>query len=58
MSYIISEESGTCAALSARSYWGVPLTTSRWIEAEPIESRPWRTRDGCAGALPMESLPA
>ena len=45
MSYIISEESGTCAALSARSYWGVPLTTSRWIEPEPSESRPWRTRD-------------
>lgn len=41
MSFIISEESGTCAALPLRNSWGVTLPTSAWdLTTQPTEAAP------------------
>ena len=38
MSYIISDESGTCAALPLRDSWGTRLTVDHWTaQVEPAE---------------------
>jgi len=40
MSYIISDESGTCAALPLRDSWGTRLTTDHWTrQVEPLVRR-------------------
>ncbi len=37
MSYIISDESGTCAALPRRDSWGTCLTVDHWTaQVEPV----------------------
>ena len=40
MSYIISDESGTCAALPLRDSWGTPLTVDHWT-AQVEQERPF-----------------
>ena len=41
MSFIISEESGTCAALPLRNSWGVTLPTSAWnVKTETTGAAP------------------
>ena len=38
MSYIISDESGTCGALPRRDSWGTRLTLDHWTaQVEPVE---------------------
>jgi hypothetical protein len=42
MSYIISEESGTCGPLPVRNSWGLPVSTT-WWNAESDSSDKERT---------------
>ena len=41
MSYIISDESGTCAALPLRDSWGTHLTVDHWTAQVEPEARPF-----------------
>ena len=55
MSYIISSESGTCAALPLRDSWGSRLTIDHWTaQVEPMAFPP-RSHRMQPNALPSAS---
>ena len=41
MSFIISDESGTCAALPLRDSWGTHLTVDHWTAQVQPQARPF-----------------
>ena len=57
MSYIISDESGTCAALPLRDSWGARLTVDHWTAQVEPQVRPFPPLHRTRQQAPPSALP-